>query len=42
MQKEDEEDWQKNKKYNKFFWTDAYLVLAEQEFDNIFADIFEE
>lgn len=23
-------------------WTDTYLILAEQEFDNVFEDIFEE
>ena len=42
MKTEDQELWEKSKKYNKFFWTDTYLLLAEQEFDNIFADIFEE
>ena len=28
--------------YNKFFWSDTYLILAEEEFDNIFYDIYEE
>ena len=31
-----------SKKFNKFFWTDTYLILAEQEFENIFSDIYEE
>ena len=30
-----------SKKLNKFFWTDAYLILAEQEFENVFEDIYE-
>ena len=31
-----------SKKFNKFFWTDSYLILAEQEFDNVFSDIYED
>lgn len=31
-----------SKKFNKFFWTDTYLIIAEQEFENIFSDIYEE
>jgi hypothetical protein len=31
-----------SKRFNKFFWTDSYLIIAEQEFDNVFSDIYED
>lgn len=27
---------------SKFFWSDTYLILVEEEFDNIFEDLYEE
>ena len=38
----EEEKKAMSKKFNKFFWTDTYLIIAEQEFENIFSDIYEE
>ena len=27
---------------NQFFWTDTYLIMAEEAFDRIFLEIYEE
>ena len=37
----DSNDLKKDKKLNEFLWSDAYLIIAEEKFDEVFKHIYE-